>query len=75
MGKRKSEYLSWQPIRNLMKENGAKVVSLEAVNELISWNEKILVEITKTALEITKNAKRKKISVNDILLAIKYTAN
>ncbi|MHA1489773.1 MAG: histone-like protein [Promethearchaeota archaeon] len=59
------EYISWSPIRRLMKHNGAVIVARDAVDELVDW-------ITKVALTLTKHSKRKKITRDDILLAIKY---
>ncbi len=30
-------YITWSPIRRLMKKNGATVVARDAVDELITW--------------------------------------
>ena len=67
-----AEYISWSPIRRLMKHNGAIIVARDAVNELVDWMSQSAEKITKTALGLTKHAKRKKITKDDILLAIKY---
>ena len=67
-----SDYISWSPIRRLMKHNGATIVARDAVNELVSWLGSSAEKLTKTALSLTKHSKRKKINRNDILLAIKY---
>ena len=67
-----SEYISWSPIRRLMKHNGAMIVARDAVNELVEWLGSSAEKLTKTALPLTKHSKRKKITRNDILLAIKY---
>ena len=67
-----AEYISWSPIRRLMKHNGAIIVARDAVDELVDWMSQSAEKITKTALGLTKHAKRKKITKNDILLAIKY---
>ncbi len=67
-----SNYISWSPIRRLMKHNGAVIVARDAVNELVDWMGQSAQQLTKTALSLTKHAKRKKITRNDILLAIKY---
>ena len=32
-----SEYISWSPIRRLMKHNGAIIVARDAVDELVDW--------------------------------------
>ena len=66
------EYISWSPIRRLMKHNGAVIVARAAVDELVDWMGTSAEKLTKTALTLTKHAKRKKITRNDILLAIKY---
>ena len=66
------EYISWSPIRRLMKHNGAEIVARDAVDELVNWLETSAEKLTKTALRLTKHANRKKITRDDILLAIKY---
>ena len=67
-----AEYISWSPIRRLMKHNGAVIVARDAVNELVDWMSQSAEQITKTALTLTKHSKRKKVTRDDILLAIKY---
>ena len=67
-----SEYISWSPIRRLMKHNGAIIVARDTVDELVDWMGQAATTITKTALTLTKHAKRKKVTRDDILLAIKY---
>ncbi len=67
-----AEYISWSPIRRLMKHNGAIIVARDAVDELVDWMSASAVTITKSALTLTKHGKRKKITRDDILLAIKY---
>ncbi len=67
-----AEYISWSPIRRLMKHNGAVIVARNAVDELIHWMSTSAVKITKSALTLTKHGKRKKITRDDILIAIKY---
>ena len=62
-----SEYISWSPIRRLMKHNGAvdkqksclsvKIVARNAVNELVAWMGQSAEKLTKTALSLTKHAK------------------
>jgi len=65
-------YVSWSPIRRLMKHNGAIMVAHEAVEELIDWMSASAVAITKSALVLAKHGKRKKITQEDLKLAIKY---
>ncbi|MFX0047212.1 MAG: histone-like protein [Candidatus Hermodarchaeota archaeon] len=67
-----AEYISWSPIRRLMKHNGAIIVARDAVDELVDWMSASAVKITKSALTLTKHGKRKKVTRDDILLAIKY---
>ncbi|MHA1805462.1 MAG: histone [Promethearchaeota archaeon] len=67
-----SEYISWSPIRRLMKHNGAIIVARDAVDELIDWLTRSAEKITKNALSLTKHSKRKKVTRDDIILAIKY---
>jgi histone H3/H4 len=43
-----SEYISWSPIRRLMKHNGAIIVARDAVNELVEW-------LGSSAEKLTKN--------------------
>ncbi|HEC37148.1 hypothetical protein LCGC14_1046730 [marine sediment metagenome] len=57
-----SDYISWSPIRRLMKHNGAVIVARDAVNELVDWMGRSAVSLTKTALILTKHSKRKKIT-------------
>ena len=67
-----SDYISWSPIRRLMKHNGALIVARSAVDELVDWMGKSAEKLTRSALVLTKHGKRKKITRNDVLLAIKY---
>ena len=67
-----SEYISWSPIRRLMKHNGAIIVARDAVDELVDWMGMAAEKITKSALSLTKHTKRKKVTRDDILLTIKY---
>ncbi len=61
---------SWTPIRALMKSSGAEVVSKEAVDELIKILEKKAKELTTKALEMTRHSGRKKLSADDLKLAL-----
>ncbi len=67
-----SDYISWSPIRRLMKHNGALIVARDAVDELVNWMGTSAEKLTKVALTLTKHGKRKKITRDDILLDIKY---
>ncbi|MFX1321100.1 MAG: histone [Promethearchaeota archaeon] len=59
-------------MRRLMKHNGAIIVARDAVDELVDWMGQSAEKITKVALNLTKHSKRKKVTKDDILLAIKY---
>jgi histone H3/H4 len=55
-----------------MKQEGASIVARDAVDLLIDHLEKRAVELTEAAKKFTMHANRKKITKNDLLLAIKY---
>ncbi|MHA1819016.1 MAG: histone [Promethearchaeota archaeon] len=61
---------AWSPIRDLMKSCGAEVVSKDAVDELISYLEDVARDLTNKALELSRHAKRKKLTEDDMKLAI-----
>jgi histone H3/H4 len=61
---------AWSPIRELMKSCGAEMVSRDAVDELILYLEGIAKELTNKALELSRHATRKKLTEDDMKLAI-----
>jgi histone H3/H4 len=63
--------LAIAPVRDLMKENGAKLVAKDAVMKLVEYLEGSIEEITMKAVKLAKHAGRKKIMMSDITLAIK----
>lgn len=65
---------AWSPIRKLMKDNGAEMVARDAVDALIDVMEKIAKDITNKALEMTRHAGRKKLTLQDMDLAMKLKA-
>lgn len=71
MAKKKHTF-AWSPIRRLMKQEGASIVARDAVDLLIDHLEKKAVGLTEAAKRFTRHANRKKITKNDLLLAIKY---
>ena len=71
MAKKKYSF-AWSPIRRLMKQQGASIVARDAVDLLIDHLEKTAVGLTEQARAFTQHANRKKITKNDLLLAIKY---
>ncbi|NVM18469.1 MAG: NFYB/HAP3 family transcription factor subunit [Candidatus Lokiarchaeota archaeon] len=54
-----------------MKDNGAEMVAREAVDALIDYLEKVAKGVTNKALEMTRHAGRKKLTDNDMALAMK----
>jgi len=66
------EYIKKAPLRRLMRDNGASIVASAAVETLAKWLQESAALITKTSLKLTKHSKRKKITREDILLALKY---
>ncbi len=61
---------AWSPIRDLMKENGAEMVSKDAVDALIEYLERKAREITTRSLEMSRHSGRKKLTKADIELAL-----
>ena len=61
---------AWSPIRKLMKDNGAEMVARDAVDALISYLEGVAKSVTNKALEMTRHAGRKKLTVEDMTLAM-----
>jgi histone H3/H4 len=62
---------AWSPIRKLMKDNGAEMVARDAVDALIDYLEKTAKSMTNKALEMTRHAGRKKLTNEDMALAMK----
>jgi len=71
MKKMAKKVFAWSPVRKLMKDNGAEMVAREAVDALIDYLEKVARGVTNKALEMTRHAGRKKLTVNDMTLAMK----
>ncbi|MBN2154994.1 MAG: NFYB/HAP3 family transcription factor subunit [Candidatus Lokiarchaeota archaeon] len=71
MAKKKRSF-AWSPLRKLMKKSGANIVARNAVDLLILNLEEVATELTQQALKFAKHAKRKKITKDDMALAIKY---
>ena len=71
MAKKKRSF-AWSPLRKLMKKSGANIVARNAVDLLISDLESVAQKLTQKALGFAKHAKRKKITKEDMTLAIKY---
>jgi len=68
---KKSKVITKTALRRLMKnEADANIVSADAIITLIDWLQDTAVTITKKSLELTKHAKRKTISKEDIKIAL-----
>ena len=67
----KKRYFAWSPMRALMADNGAKIVSREAVGYLITVLQDKAVAITNRAKALAKHSKRKKVTAADVALAVK----
>lgn len=67
---RKKAAFAWSPIRELMKDSGAEMVAKKAVDELINYLEEVGKEISSKAQELAKHAGRKKITQNDMKIAM-----
>ncbi|MBN2151552.1 MAG: NFYB/HAP3 family transcription factor subunit [Candidatus Lokiarchaeota archaeon] len=65
------KYISKAPIRRLMKNQGANLVAEEAVITLVEFLEKFADSLTKKAMKIAEEDKRKKLTADDINAALK----
>ncbi len=65
-----TKIIAWSPIRDLMKKNGAEMVSRDAVDALIDFLVLKAKEITNKALEMSRHANRKKLQKADIVMAL-----
>ncbi len=67
---RKKRVFAWSPLRALMKEAGAEIVSRDAVGTLMDFLEKRAKALTESAIKLAKHSKRKKVTRADMQLAI-----
>jgi histone H3/H4 len=67
----KAKIFAWSPIREMMKANGAEMVARDAVDELISVLERQAKDLTNRALEFSRHAGRKKVTADDMNMALK----
>ncbi|MHA1733084.1 MAG: histone [Promethearchaeota archaeon] len=67
---RKKRVFAWSPLRALMKEAGAEIVSRDAVGTLMDFLEKRAKTLTESAIKLAKHSKRKKVTRADMQLAI-----
>ena len=71
---------AWSPLRSLMKKAGAEIVSRAAVDKLMDWLEEYAKNLTiwfesnqmrkACALDIAKHSGRKKVTQQDMKIAI-----
>ena len=69
---KKKNILHGVHFRKLMKKSGANIVARNAVDLLILNLEEVATALTQQALKFARHAKRKKITKDDMALAIKY---
>lgn len=65
-----TKVFAWSPIRELMKKSGAEMVAKDAVDRMIEYLEVEAKKITNKALEMTRHSGRKKLTKEDIELAL-----
>jgi histone H3/H4 len=61
---------AWSPLRALMKEAGAEIVARDAVDKLMDYLEGYAKNLTDCALDIAKHSGRKKVTADDMKIAI-----
>jgi histone H3/H4 len=69
--KKEKSYISKAPIRRLMKAEGADLVAEDAMGLLISKLIEQATKITKKAVQLVKDEKRKRLTPEDIMWASK----
>ena len=67
----RKRYFAWSPLRAVMADAGAKIVARDAIKHLIEWLQDEAVRISKRGYVLAKHSNRKKITKDDITLAIK----
>lgn len=63
---KEKNYITLTSIRKLMKNEGAKLISKDAVILLVKNLEGFAIKITKDATEVMKSDKRKRLSAEDV---------
>ncbi len=61
---------AWSPLRALMKKAGAEIVARDAVDKLMDFLEGYAKQLTDCALDIAKHSGRKKVTEDDMKIAI-----
>lgn len=69
--KKEKSYISKAPIRRLMKAEGADLVAEDAMALLISKLIEQANKVTKKAVQLVKDEKRKRLTAEDIMWASK----
>ncbi len=69
---KKKRIFAWSPLRALMRKAGAEIVSRDAVETLLLFLEERSKNLTNAALKFAKHAKRKKITQDDMNLAVEF---
>lgn len=67
----KPKKLPWSPVRGIMKSKGALIVARDAVDFMISKALELIEEKTAAALQLTRHAKRTKLTRDDLDLVFK----
>ncbi len=62
----RSGFISKAPVRRLMKDEGASLVSDDALKLIIKTLEDHAVKTTKKAIQLVKDEKRKRLTAEDI---------
>jgi len=70
--KKRQSYTRKAPLRALMRKAGAEIVSNEAMCSLNTYIEERNKELSSAALKFAKHAKRKKVTQDDINLAVEF---
>ena len=68
---KRSSFISKAPVRRLMKNEGASLVSDDAVEILIKKIEEHGIFLTKKAITLVKDEKRKRLTADDINWAMR----
>ena len=69
---KKKRVFAWSPLRALMRKAGAEIVSRDAVEKLLNYLEIRSKKLTWASLKFAKHEKRKKVTHDDMNLAIEF---
>jgi DNA-binding protein len=68
----RTSFISKAPVKRLMKQEGARLISDGALKLLISKLEQIATKTTKKAMSLVKDEKRKRLTSEDIAWAANF---